>query len=62
MKIKVTMPKAHTAQGEPIPVGTILDVEGDEIPAFLVNKAVAVEEEKPVEEKPVDTKSASDKK
>lgn len=43
MKVKVTMPKAHDADNKPIPVGTILDIDGDVMPAFLVNKAEIVD-------------------
>ncbi len=56
MKVKVTMPKAHNAQNEPIPVGTILEIDGDVMPAFLVNKAEIVDEDV---EKAEDDKSVS---
>lgn len=41
MKVKVTEKGVYDAKGERVPVGTVLSVKGDELPAYLVGKAVA---------------------
>lgn len=38
MKLEVTEKGVYGADGEAVPVGTILDVKGDKIPPSLVNK------------------------
>lgn len=53
MKLKVTHGKSFTANGEPIPVGTIID-DVDEIPGHLVGKVEVIVEEEAPEEAPVD--------
>ena len=68
MKYRVTKGKTYE-DGKEIPVGHVFDVEdGDEVPAFLVDKVEQVPEEltkelteKPAVDKPVD-KPAVDKK
>jgi len=42
MKIEITQPNAFDAEGEEIAVGTVLEHDGDTIPAFLVGKAVVL--------------------
>lgn len=38
MQLKITKPGYHDRKGEAVPVGTIITVSGDKIPAALVNK------------------------
>lgn len=45
MKVKVTEKGVYDAKGERVPVGTMLNVKGDEMPAYLVGKAAAVDAE-----------------
>ncbi|MGX1096522.1 hypothetical protein [Amorphus sp. MBR-141] len=42
MKMEVTRKGVFDAKGEKVPVGTMIDVPGDKVPGYLVNKAVAV--------------------
>lgn len=45
MKVKITKKKVYDPKGKEVPVGTVLNLEGDTIPAFLVNKCEVVEAE-----------------
>jgi hypothetical protein len=42
MKIEITEKGVHDAKGKPIAVGTIIEVKGEAMPAWLLNKAVEV--------------------
>ncbi len=39
MKMKVTRRGVYDAKGEEIKVGTVLKIDGDKVPGYLVNKA-----------------------
>lgn len=43
MKMKVTRNGVYDAKGEEIKVGTVLDIDGDKVPGYLLNKAVELE-------------------
>jgi len=45
MKLKVTQKGVFDAKGEEIEVGKTLTVDGDQVPAWLVNKAVPLDGE-----------------
>lgn len=38
MKLKITKPGYHDQKGKPVEVGTIITVQGDKVPASLLNK------------------------
>lgn len=68
MKMEVTRRGVYDAKGNEIEVGTVVDVKGDKVPGYLLNKAIEVKEkrtaitnpaEKPVQQ-PVDTKTAAE--
>ena len=40
MKIQITEKGVNDTKGNLVPIGTILEVAGDTIPAWLINKAV----------------------
>lgn len=46
MKIEITEPGVYDAKGNEIEVGTQIDVKGDDVPAWLVNKGRIVAETK----------------
>lgn len=52
MKVEITE-KGVFANGEPVEVGTTIDVKGNEIPSFLVNKCRVVSQPKPAKAKAV---------
>lgn len=57
MKVKITKKKVYDSKGKEVPVGTVLNLEEDTIPAFLVNKCELVEAEAEAEaEAKVDAK------
>ncbi len=47
MKAKITQQGVYDAKGQRIVVGTVVNVKGDDLPAYLVGKAVALDEPKP---------------
>lgn len=47
MKVKITMKGVFGVDGKEVPVGTVIDVKGDAMPASLVNKAEIVGGSKP---------------
>lgn len=58
MKLRITHPGYHDQYGEPAPLGTVLTVKGDTIPASLLNKCEVVagdEAEKTAVTNPGDT-------
>lgn len=46
MKIKITEQGVHDQNGDEIELGTVLDVNGDDVPGWLVNKGEVVAEAK----------------
>lgn len=60
MKLKVTKPGYHDQDGNPVEVGTIITVKGDEIPASLVNKADVVTDDAKGKEPATGKKPADD--
>ena len=54
MQFKITKKKVYH-EGEQVPVGTIVDIDGDEIPGYLVNKGEVVEEAPAKVEKKTDS-------
>ncbi|MFN4062348.1 MAG: hypothetical protein ACK4IA_16565 [Paracoccus hibiscisoli] len=38
MKLKITKPGYHDQKGKPVEVGTVITVQGDTVPASLLNK------------------------
>ena len=42
MRLRITKPGYHDQEGNPVEVGTIITVDGDAIPASLLNKCVPV--------------------
>lgn len=45
MRVKITTTGVHDRDGALIPIGTVLTVQGDRVPAWLLNKAEIVAEE-----------------
>lgn len=39
MKLEITQPGARDAEGKEMPIGTEVNIEGDAIPGWLINKA-----------------------
>ena len=46
MKLEITKKGYHDQSGKPVPVGTVISVKGDDVPAGLVNKCRVVAETK----------------
>ncbi len=46
MEVKITEKGVYDQDGKPVPVGTTITVKGDAMPAYLVSKAMPVEEPK----------------
>lgn len=44
MKMKVTRRGVYDAKGEEIKVGTVLEIDGDKVPGYLLNKAVETDD------------------
>ena len=42
MKLEITQPGVSDKNGDAIAIGTVIDIKGDEIPTWLVNKCQAV--------------------
>jgi hypothetical protein len=63
MKYEITKRGVYDAKGEMIPVGEIVEAEGDETPGFLIGKAVPVKAAKVAVTNPAkDALPAEDKK
>lgn len=58
MKAKITQQGVYDAKGQRIAVGTVVNVKGDDLPAYLVGKAVALDEPKAAEPKTAVTNPA----
>lgn len=43
MKFQITQVGVHDEKGNEIEVGTVINVKGDEVPGWLVNKAAPME-------------------
>lgn len=46
MKIEITKDGVYDKAGKPVPVGTVIEVKGDAVPGWLVNKGRAIAEKK----------------
>ena len=46
MRLEITKKGFHDQSGKAVPVGTVINVKGDEVPAGLVNKCRVVAESK----------------
>lgn len=49
MKVKVKEKGVHDAKGQPVEVGTIINVKGDEVPGYLIGKGEVLDHAEPTE-------------
>lgn len=61
MRLKITKPGYHDKDGQPVEVGTIITVKGDDVPSALVNKCEIVADDVKGKEPATGQKSAKRK-